>query len=273
MRLPTSYFLPKLVLKPHKKILTASVILLLLLTNISKPYIHQSASYSTFADTRQVFHIKNGLNVISNLAYLYVGLAGLAYLRSKQSNSHFRLQEEKHYYTAIFIGTIFTFLGSSYYHLYPSDATLVWDRLPMTIVFMGFFSAVIAEWISPKLAKNNFPVATIFGIASVWYWHYSEQFIPGGNLRLYIDVQYFPLLLVPFIWYWYPPSYTRSYVLMRVLILYLVAKLFEVGDTLVFTHLKYFSGHTIKHFVSAYAIWVAMTYVRKRKPINRTNLG
>ena len=48
----------------------------------------------------------------------------------------------------LFFGLVLTAFGSSYYHLAPDKARLVWDRLPMTVEFMPLVAAVIAERIS-----------------------------------------------------------------------------------------------------------------------------
>jgi hypothetical protein len=41
-------------------------------------------------------------------------------------------------YLIVFAGLVLTAFGSSsYYHLEPDNASLLWDRLPMVIVFMS----------------------------------------------------------------------------------------------------------------------------------------
>lgn len=44
------------------------------------------------------------------------------------------LQGELWGWTCFFIGVAAVGIGSSYYHLKPNDARLVWDRLPVSIV-------------------------------------------------------------------------------------------------------------------------------------------
>jgi len=55
-----------------------------------------------------------------------------------------------------FVGVFLTGIGSSYYHLYPDNRTLVWDRLPMTIAFMALFGAIVGEYISRRAARELF---------------------------------------------------------------------------------------------------------------------
>jgi len=51
-------------------------------------------------------------------------------------------------YIAFFTGLILIGLGSGYYHLAPSNSTLVWDRMAITVSFMSFFVLVVGESIS-----------------------------------------------------------------------------------------------------------------------------
>lgn len=41
------------------------------------------------------------------------------------------------HYRIFFVGVLLTGLGSAYYHWRRDNATLFWDRLPMTIGFMA----------------------------------------------------------------------------------------------------------------------------------------
>lgn len=57
--------------------------------------------------------------------------------------SSYRLQGEIWGWSIFFLGVTAVAFGSSYYHLEPNDARLVWDRLPVgyfyLFVFMYFF--------------------------------------------------------------------------------------------------------------------------------------
>jgi hypothetical protein len=43
---------------------------------------------------------------------------------------------------------VLTAVGSGYYHLAPDNESLFWDRLPMTIAFMGLVSSQIVDRIN-----------------------------------------------------------------------------------------------------------------------------
>ena len=164
--------------------------------------IPQDPLYHHFADTRTILGIPNALNVISNFPFLLVGLLGLRHI-IKNGTPNTLL------YFIFFTGIFSVSLGSSYYHLNPNNNTLVWDRIPMTVGFMAFFCSVIAERVSVKLAYRLVAPLLILGVFSVWYWHH-YQIIGQGDLRLYVFVQFFPMLAIPYLLLVYPAQYSQS---------------------------------------------------------------
>lgn len=68
----------------------------------------------------------------------------------------------------------------------------------MTIAFMALFSIIIAEFVSTQLAKLILWPLIIFGIFSIIYWHTTES-EGNGDLRLYILVQFLPMIIIPLI--------------------------------------------------------------------------
>src|ERR1700712_4118203 len=125
-------------------ILGLCTVIALIATIIFKP-VPQDPSYHLFVDQRTVAGIPNFFNVISNLLFLFVGLYGL--FKLKKSNA---LASITRMYGILFAGIFLTGLGSAWYHYAPDNNTLVYDRIPMTIVFMSFLSATIAAWIDGK---------------------------------------------------------------------------------------------------------------------------
>ena len=95
-----------------------------------------------------------------------------------------------------FWNVLLTFLGSSYYHLAPSDARLVWDRLPMTLVFMALLACVVTGESDSRHSRLLLATLVTCGIASVLWWSVTS------DLRFYVLVQFGPLLiLVPALWF------------------------------------------------------------------------
>ena len=235
----------------------------------SFPAIPQDIAYHTFADHRTILGIPNFLNVISNLPFVLIGIYGLSVLRqlrTKDSRNSFVEKVERWPYVLFFIGLTLTGISSAYYHLSPDNARLFWDRLPMAVVFMSFFSAVIAERITVKAELISLFSFLIMGIASVIYWEFTEM-LGRGDLRPYILVQYGPILIIPAILFLFPPRYSGSNNLIGVFIFYGLAKIFELLDAQIFPLGHIVSGHSLKHLASAAAAFWVIQMIRLRSPI------
>ena len=200
--------------------------------------ILQDQAYHNFADKRQGANIPNILNVTSNLPFAVVGVYGLTYcIANPQPHAH-------HSWIAFFAGVTLICAGSAYYHWAPNDATLFWDRLPMTIAFMALFTALLSEHIHATFDNHLLLPALLVGIASVLYWRLS------GDLRVYGLVQFFPLVAIPLVVIGLPDRYSHEHLLGYGLVFYIVAKICEFYDTEIFTNLG-ISGHSIKHLLAA----------------------
>ena len=207
--------------------------------------ISQSSAYHTFCDTRS-FLIPNALNVMSNIPFLLVGAAGLFLLSQRPENLDRRLVPA---YGVAFLDLAVTAVGSAYYHWAPTDETLFWDRLPIAVAFMGLFTAVMAERVTPAATRLLIPLV-LYGGGSVVYWRLT------GDLRPYAMAQFLPMALIPLILWLYPARWSRGADLMIVFGCYVVAKLFEHADVAVCEALgKIVSGHTLKHLIAAAGAW------------------
>ena len=246
-------------------LLTASVVLVCCML----PRIPQPLSYHDFADRRSFFGIPNFNDVASNLPFAVIGLWGLALLRRLISNPaghfHFIDRREPWPYLFVFVGLLLTAFGSSYYHLDPNNATLVWDRLPMTITFMSMVAAVIMERISLRLGLWLLPILLIVGMASVLQWYWSEM-RGAGDLRFYAAVQAWSAMVI-LLALLFPARYTRSGDLGFVVGFYALAKVLEYFDKPIFAALHIVSGHTLKHLAAAAAGYFILRMVQKRHPV------
>lgn len=226
------------------------------------PPIAQPLDYHHFADTRPVLGIPNGWNVLSNLPFLLVGLAGMAKLLQGRTETTFR---ERPSYFIFFLGVALTCFGSGYYHWHPDNETLVWDRLPMAIGFMSLACAVVSERIHERLGQRLLAPLIVIGLASVAWWRWTEH-QGHGDLRWYLLVQFLPLILVPAIMALYPPRYDRNLYLLYAVGFYLLAKLLELGDMEVFSATGgLMSGHSLKHLAAAVAVAWILAMVTRRK--------
>lgn len=227
--------------------------------------IAQSLEYHAFKDNRTFFYVPNFLNVTSNLAFVIVGAMGLhSLLISKKS---IILPDFKVAYLLLFLGLLLIGFGSGYYHLWPSNQTLVWDRLPMTLAFMALVSIIIAEYISINMAKRLLYPLLILGGTSVFYWYYTES-NGAGDLRFYILVQLLPLIAIPLILLLMKPSFSCGNRYGWLLLTYVFAKLLEYFDETIYELLSVVSGHTLKHLLAALGMLFLLNGYIKRNNID-----
>jgi hypothetical protein len=220
------------------------------------PAIPQDPSYHLFADQRRWLGIPHAMDVLSNAAFVLVGLYGIARLAHRDRARFSTATEAGLGWLAL--GLVCTGVGSAWYHLDPDDATLAWDRVSMTLVFTGVLGIAVAQRIGENLARVALAVLFELGVASVVYWRMS------GDLSLYVTLQFggvaalLLLLLLtrrgddPFPWWW-------------VVAWYGLAKLAEAADHVIWQVTDGFlAGHMLKHLAAAVAGAVALSPLRAR---------
>lgn len=216
----------------------------------------QPLSYHDFADGRTLFGVPNFFNVASNLPILLGGLAGLVFMsrRSLRTNAFIEPIEGRPY-LLFFVSVVLTAFGSAYYHLAPSNSTLIWDRLPMSLMFMSLFAAILAERISRSVITYLTLPLLALGVCSVVGWALTEH-LGHGDLRFYAVVQFFPMVCIPVVLRFFPSRYSNQSALLGSLGWYILAKLFETFDPQIYAGLG-ISGHTIKHMLCGLsAYWI-----------------
>jgi len=222
------------------------------------PPITQWPEYHHFADHRTFLGIPNFANVLSNLPFLRIGFLGMVLVLRMRT---FLEGSERWPYFIFFLGITLTCFGSSYYHWNPNDQRLLWDRLPITMAFMGFFGAIIGERLGLRLARWLLPWLIVLGVASVLFWQRT------GDLRPYVFVQFFPIVAIPLMLAWFPPRYNRTADFFVVLGFYIAAKLCELLDMQIFRAGGFISGHTLKHLLAAMAAYWLYRMLALRKPV------
>jgi predicted membrane channel-forming protein YqfA (hemolysin III family) len=227
-------------------LISASLALVVLVLSLGP--IGQDQAYHAFADQRTLLNVPNGANVLSNVLFVIAGLWGAVFTMCGTAAKQDRMLRIQ--YGLFFFGVFLSGIGSMYYHLAPSDATLVWDRLPMSVAFMALVASLLSECVDRRAGSVLLLPLVIFGIASVLYWAWTEG-RGSGDLRPYIIVQFLPVLLVPPTLVLYRPPKDYAAGLWTLVALYVVAKAFEHFDCQVFVLLGIVSGHTIKHIVAA----------------------
>jgi hypothetical protein len=253
--------------KARLRFLFALTVPVVILTFIQPP-IAQDPSYHHFADQRLLFGIPNFFNVLSNLGLLITGIFGLHFLyQQRKSTLHTTFDNplEERPYFVFFWAIAIAGIGSAYYHFAPDNTHLVWDRLPISFGIMAIFCAIIMERIDCRAGLRLLLPLTIIGIFSVVYWYYSQA-QGRGDLRLYVDVQFYPMLAIPLIVYYFPSRYTLGEQVNTFVLLYGVAKLMEVFDKQIFNLTQgLVGGHALKHLVAALATLWLIFMLQKRQ--------
>ena len=240
--------------------LTSFTLIAILITLFVKP-IPQNPIYHEFADERTIFGIENAFNFLSNIPFLLIGLFGIGFigLLIKQNlGDHVLIN-----YLVFFTGVFLVGIGSSYYHLAPSNYTLLWDRLPMSISFMAFFCLVVSEFIDRRTGLILLVPLLLIGMGSVFYWYWSEN-QSMGDLRWYGLVQIMPMILVFLILFMFngPRNYLRN--IITAMVFYGISKIFEFLDGEVYDLGGIISGHSLRHVFAAIGTFfiLRIIYVR-----------
>lgn len=219
--------------RPNLALYVAGILILALAVHGPIP---QLVNYHAFADQRTLLGIPHAGDVLSNLGFLLVAAYGA--VRMWRSGRGDPAQ-------VLFLAALaMTALGSTWYHLAPDNARLVWDRLPIALACAALLAGALPQ---PKLAL---PVLAVSAAMSVWWWAIT------GDLRPYLLFQVAPLVIIPLLQWQFGAPMAQRRMFALAIVLYVLAKLCEVGDQGLFDALGIVSGHTLKHLFATLAAFV-----------------
>ena len=236
------------------------------------PPLSQDQAYHDFADQRVLLGIPNFMDVASNLPVLVAGVLGLVFIlgqRRSIPNPSFGHLGETIPYGLFFAAIVLTSFGSAYYHLQPDNISLSWDRLPLSLVFVSLLTATFAERVDRTVALVLLLPLAILALNSVIYWSLTEG-RSIGDLRPYLLVQFVPILMMPVIMALFPPRYDRTGDLAAAVGIYTVAKICEWEDVSIYEFGRVVSGHSLKHCLSALAIFWVYRMLYRRQAVGDT---
>jgi hypothetical protein len=240
---------------------------LLLLTVAAAMLVHgpipQLAHYHEFADARAFLGIRNGLDVFSNAGFAIVALWGLAALWPHRREP--AIARAWPGQLVFLVALLLTAAGSTWYHLAPDNARLVWDRLPIALACAGLLAAVDADTRGARQPPWILAMLVAGAIASVWWWSFTEA-RGAGDLRPYLLLQAAPFFLIPLWQANHGSPRGERLAFGAAIALYALAKVAELGDHAIFAALGFMSGHSLKHLLStaAAAVLVASFVQRAR---------
>lgn len=227
--------------------------------------LRDNPHYHDFAEQRIICGVPHVGDVLSNLAFIVVGLI-LLWRGNKTELKLYEFQDFMYYFFAF--SCILLGLGSGYYHWNPNNATLAWDRGTMVVGFTVIFMDSLWRYriLSDEQSATRFAICFFAFVGSVMLWNKT------GILEPYILVQFFTMFVLPFI------ALSRYKViqgkaLLGLFVFYAIAKFFEHYDIQTWLVLHgVISGHTIKHLMYAVALlyygWHMRCGNRERLPIS-----
>ncbi|WP_027575238.1 hypothetical protein [Bradyrhizobium sp. WSM1743] len=217
-------------------------LLVLILAALFAPALPAAAWHIPhFVDDHTWLGVPNAGDVLSNLAFLAMGVWGSERLRARHDAPIGA--------SWFFVGLILTCLGSGFYHLDPDvPQRLVADRLGMAVAFAGFLGIAASERISTRAGEAVLVLAMIAGLLAAW--------VARENLTPWLVVQFGGMALAVGLALTRPRPGALGVPLGGVIVFYVIAKLLEMGDVTVFEATGHMvSGHTLKHLAAALAAW------------------
>lgn len=210
--------------------------------------IAQLPHYHDFADQTMHLGIPHFSDVVSNLGFLLIALWGYSSLAKHRTDQ--ALANGWSGYRLFLIALLLTSIGSTYYHLAPDNARLVWDRLPIALACGGLLAGVWGDTHDQPCQHMAIALA-LAAVGSVAWWHVTE--LAGhGDLRPYLLLQTLPILLIP-LWQWsYAISKNERWYFSVALVLYTAAKWAELNDHEIGAIFN-ITGHTLKHLLATLA--------------------
>lgn len=204
-----------------------------------------------FVDGRAWLGVPNAGDVLSNLAFLAMGVWGSERLRARHDAPVGA--------SWFFVGLILTCLGSGFYHLDPDvPQRLVADRLGMAVAFAGFLGIATGERVSVRAGEAVLVLMMIAGLLAAW--------VARDNLTPWVVVQFGGMALAVGLALTRPRPGAIGVPLGGVIVFYVLAKLFELGDAQIFEATGHMvSGHTLKHLAAALAAWPVISKLRDRR--------
>ncbi|MFZ6658725.1 hypothetical protein [Undibacterium sp. TJN19] len=238
-------------MKAHTRNLPLVIVLVAVLALLCHGPIEQYAHYHEFADQTIWMGMPHATDVLSNLGFALVAMLGASFLVEKYRHGHacpgFLA------FSGFVLSLFLTALGSTYYHLAPDDARLLWDRLPIALACCSLLAAVRAEnlpGMDARRALTEFGLLLMAGLMSVIWWQHS------GDLRPYLLLQGLTIILIPLWQSIYGAAKPERLAYAMAMILYIFAKITESQDAAILAHLHIISGHSLKHILAALAAGV-----------------
>lgn len=234
----------RLPLSRSEAILLAALAAMFLVAMLG-PAVSQPGDYHQFADQRVLWLVPMAFDVLSNLAFaLAAVLGGVALRQSRTALSNV----QRAMAALFFVGLLLVAAGSAWYHWAPDAAGLAVDRSAMAVAFAGLLGLAAASRLSERAgAWLGLGVLAMGPVAA-------HVAMATGNVLPWAALQFGGMAMLVLLALQPTRAGTLPVTLVPVLLAYILAKLLEMNDHLVFELTgQWISGHTLKHVVAALA--------------------
>ncbi|MCH8091276.1 MAG: alkaline phytoceramidase [Proteobacteria bacterium] len=262
--------MPRRLYRRNIGVLALVAVVALMLAGMVAPF-GQDPAYHRFADQRVLLGIPHFGDVVSNIGLLIVGALGLAFVTGGRGRAVLTEPSERLPYQIFFTAIALIAFGSAYYHADPTDQTLFWDRLAMTIAYSALLALFIADRVhGPVGVRVMLPLLVALGAGALIYWRLGEA-AGAGDLRFYFLSQFYPALMIPLICLLFPGRHTLGRYVLYLFVCYafvvgsewLDHEIYALSDGVV-------SGHSLKHLFAALAASMIhimlVTAVKRSRP-------
>lgn len=211
--------------------------------------------FHQYADARTLFGLPHAGDVLSNLPFVWIGIAGI--LAARRS-----VGLPRGLVALFFAGILGIGLGSGAYHVHPIDATLFFDWLPIVVAVAFLVALVASDRVDRRIGRIAAVVLPVAALASVLWWWIGGG-TAGGDMRFYAVLQLLFIALVPLMVLLYPKGRLDRSDLLLGVCCFVAARLFHSSDASILDSTSLVSGHTLKHLMAALAAWFVLRAVRR----------
>lgn len=231
--------------------LGAAAVLLIL---VWLPPVSRGPGFHNYADERSWLGIPYAGDVLSNLPFVLVGLAGLQVvpLLAPRSRVVAALM------SGAFVGVGF---GSGLYHMHRTDLTLVLDWLPIVLVLSWLTALVISDRIGVRAGRAAAWLLPAAAVATVMVWWLGGG-TTGGDMRWYVGLQLSLVVITPAVALMYPAGLLGTRELLLAVACFLAARTVNLYDHALLDAIG-ISGHSLKHLFAALASWCVIRSIRR----------
>ena len=242
-----------------------AIVALIILAVLLPPHAQEQA-YHAFADQRAwavtwpvmtSVMLPNTLDTLTNAAFMAVGALGLYWLKNgslAERNTNMRRSILLFSLGAIAIG-----LTSAYYHLDPTDSSLIPDRIAMAFTFAGVLAMMAQDRVSSRAGQWTLLMFVFIAPCSVVVW------ATTGNLTPYYVLQFGGILLL-IVMLLLRASAGHGPGFVALLVCYTLAKISEALDLQIFVATQdLISGHSLKHLFAALGMLLLLWPMRTNR--------